>query len=858
MKNKKKIIISYLLIILFFNISVSAEKIDYSSNSIKILENGKIVSGEGDVQIIIDDKIFISSEKFQFYKETGIYRIFDNVKFKDNINKITASGSEIIFSTIDNIVSGEGDVQIIIDDKIFISSEKFQFYKETGIYRIFDNVKFKDNINKITASGSEIIFSTIDNKVSSKTKSKINYNQTYDIDFNNFEYDINNQKIKSNDFVKIKDTINNYFELYEFLFEIKNNQFIGKEIKFVDNQQNKYVLKDIMIDTKNNNIYGRDLNIDFNKNLFGNSENDPRIKAKSVKIKDQSSFIKKGVFTSCSKDNDCPPWSMLAEEIEHDKISQTIKYKNAWLKIYDVPTFYFPKFSHPDPTVRRKSGFLSPKFSNSKNIGSSITIPYFHALSESKDITFKPKLFFNNEIVLHNEYRQENKNSSHIADFSILSSDIFSSKNTTKTHFFSNSKFEINNDFFNESNFELNLQNVTNDEYLKIYKIDGNQIDVDNNTLHSYLSLDSEKNDIDFYLSLEVYEDLSKDKQSRHEFIYPNYFLQKNILSEKGNNLLLKSYGSQRKYNTNLYEGVIINDFEFNTASKFTNSGFITNYKMLFKNTNVDARNSNKYKDKFEQTLATIIQYNAQLPLKKENSDSLNNFTPKIAFMYSPNKTKNLNLEKRRIDTSNIYSLNRVTDNETVEGGTSITYGAIFNKINKKTNEDILNLEVSSLLRVEENLDLPTSSTIGKKMSDIFGKIEIYPNKNLSMKYDFSIDNNLDKTNYDSISTKFTINKFVTSFEYSDEKNNFINESFTSNSSSFEINKSSSISFNTRRNNEKSATEFYNLIYNYKNDCLIASIKFNKEFYKDSDLEPEKEIFFTLSLIPFGGVTTAN
>ena len=116
----------------------------------------------------------------------------------------------------------------------------------------------------------------------------------------------------------------------------------------------------------------------------------------------------------------------------------------------------------------------------------------------------------------------------------------------------------------------------------------------------------------------------------------------------------------------------------------------------------------------------------------------------------------------------------------------------------------------------------------------------------------------MDKTNYDSISTKFTINKFVTSFEYSDEKNNFINESFTSNSSSFEIDKNNSINFNVRRNNEKSATEFYNLIYNYKNDCLTASVKFNKEFYKDSDLKPEKEIFFTLSLIPFGGVTTTN
>ena len=70
--------------------------------------------------------------------------------------------------------------------------------------------------------------------------------------------------------------------------------------------------------------------------------------------------------------------------------------------------------------------------------------------------------------------------------------------------------------------------------------------------------------------------------------------------------------------------------------------------------------------------------------------------------------------------------------------------------------------------------------------------------------------------------------------------------------------KNNSINFNVRRNNEISATEYYNLIYNYKNDCLVASVKFNKEFYKDADLEPEKAIFFTLSLIPFGGVSNLN
>ena len=83
-----------------------------------------------------------------------------------------------------------------------------------------------------------------------------------------------------------------------------------------------------------------------------------------------------------------------------------------------------------------------------------------------------------------------------------------------------------------------------------------------------------------------------------------------------------------------------------------------------------------------------------------------------------------------------------------------------------------------------------------------------------------------------------------------EEKNNLINESFTSNSSSFEIDKNNSINFNTRRNNEKSATEFYNLIYNYKNDCLVAGLKYNKTYYKDRDLEPSEDFMLSIKLIP--------
>ena len=126
------------------------------------------------------------------------------------------------------------------------------------------------------------------------------------------------------------------------------------------------------------------------------------------------------------------------------------------------------------------------------------------------------------------------------------------------------------------------------------------------------------------------------------------------------------------------------------------------------------------------------------------------------------------------------------------------------------------------------------------------------PSNIFKLKYNFAIDNNFDKSNYDTIATTLSVNKFITTFEYSDEKNILLNQSFTSNSSSYQFDNNNSINLNIRRNNDLSATEYYNLIYNYKNDCLTASVKFNKEFYQDSDLEPEKEIFFTLSLLPFG------
>jgi LPS-assembly protein len=120
------------------------------------------------------------------------------------------------------------------------------------------------------------------------------------------------------------------------------------------------------------------------------------------------------------------------------------------------------------------------------------------------------------------------------------------------------------------------------------------------------------------------------------------------------------------------------------------------------------------------------------------------------------------------------------------------------------------------------------------------------------------MDNNLEKTNYNSILAGLSVNNFVTSFEYVEEKNVVGTTSFVNNQTSYSFDENNSIQFGTRRNRELDLTEFYNLIYQYENDCLKAAIEYNKTFYNDSDLRPEEELFFSLTIVPFSKLNTTN
>ena len=63
-------------------------------------------------------------------------------------------------------------------------------------------------------------------------------------------------------------------------------------------------------------------------------------------------------------------------------------------------------------------------------------------------------------------------------------------------------------------------------------------------------------------------------------------------------------------------------------------------------------------------------------------------------------------------------------------------------------------------------------------------------------------------------------------------------------------------SFETKRNLVTNSSEFYNLSYEYLNDCLRAGLVYRREFYNDSEIEPENSLMFTITLNSFGSINS--
>ncbi len=783
--------------------------------------------------------------------------LFFNSIYAENVS---IKSQEMSFNKDNEISTFKKNVKIQTEDNSNITSDFAQYNKKLGIITLKGNIIVNDSQNNtIKAEDAEYL----ENKKILRIigPAEIITAKNYILNGKDITLDDLNKKIVSNQKATIIDKDDNKIDLENFEYTKKNNLFksVGL-IKLEDKNKNIYEFSQIYIDTNKKEIFGTDAKSFLNdNNLKINDKNKPRIFSNSIQIDLKKSIFNKSVFTLCDyrKDDKCPPWTIKASKMVHDSNKKTIYYDNAVVKIYDLPVLYIPKLSHPDPSVERRSGFLPPSFSDSKNLGSAISIPYFWSVSNDKNFTLDSKIFANENPLITGEYHQALRTGNLLADFGYTKGYKENSDNKKtgdKSHIFFNfSNYQNTKDY--DSSFSVDLQNVSDDKYLKLYKINSNLVEYDTNSLKNSIEYSFQNNDIFFGINTSVYETLDEDYSDKYEYILPEITFDKNILnSERYGVLDLQSNYKVHKYDTNKFTNFLINDLNWVSKDLKFNSGLKSNFLGSFKNINYEAKNTDIFKEDTTSELFGAIGYEVGLDLFKIKKQTKQYLNPKILVRYSPGSMKN-ETEGARLTPAKAFNLDRTSENYNFETGLTSTIGFDYSleKNNKK-----FDFSIAQIINEKENKKMASKTGLDEKLSDLIGSSNYKINENINIKYDFLVDQNYKELNYNELGSSINFDPFKIDFSYLQEDKHIGEQEYFKTKVDYNTSGNGLVSLETKRNLITNSSEFYNLSYEYHNDCLRAGLVYRREYYTDSEIEPENSLMFKITLIPFGDITSPS
>ncbi len=190
--------------------------------------------------------------------------------------------------------------------------------------------------------------------------------------------------------------------------------------------------------------------------------------------------MRDATYTPCKvcETNPEPLWQLKADKVVHDEVKKTIKYKNARMEFAGVPFFYTPMFAHPDPSVKRKSGFLRPEYGWSSDTGAYLESSYYFGnIAPNIDATLSLRPTMERGILAKGEYRQRFENGFIQLEGSGVESDRDEEdgrieNDRKRGHLFANGLFNLSDTW--RTGFDAAL--VSDKSFLRLYDIESEDI----------------------------------------------------------------------------------------------------------------------------------------------------------------------------------------------------------------------------------------------------------------------------------------------------------------------------------------------------------------------------------------------
>ena len=640
-----------------------------------------------------------------------------------------------------------------------------------------DEILLLDDGNKIKASGNITI----------KT-------QEFDSASDNSTYDKELNQITSSGNIIIKDNLNNYY-YFDYLTTDKNFETaLGLNVKVRTSDNARIVGKSFSRQKSN-----------FNQ-------------------------INNASYTPCLSENyiikNCPGWKLDAKKVIHDTEKKTIYYENTVLSILNIPILYTPFFSHPDPSVKKKSGILMPIITSDNTLGTTLSVPLFYNIANNYDVTITPTIQTKADDYYSLNYRHLTENHMFNLESSISSNE---SNTGTKNHIFIDGN--VKNPY---GKFEYKIQTSNNDTYLR-----KNQIN-DLTILRSGLSFTKEMQNSYLDFKSHSYKHLNNAPNQKWEYIYPsinynvyNYndpFLNR---SWEVKNAFLNYRDIDKNYKQEISSEIISNNTIVlkNVGLRFEN---VLQNRVIYYN---DTENDFNQVRVFPQ-LSTKISF----PLIKNDSKKSQILEPVLMPIIAPyNNYRN----DQNVSNSNIFSLNRETSLSQWESGPRLNYG-----LNWLVSYDDLDINTN----VGQSLKLNKESNESKEEKSDYFITNIIDFKSFGyIKTDLTIDSENIYLKDNNINTSINIGNIKFGFDYDYESNNRTKTSEQiSIGTKIRLRKDINLIASIRKDLMKEKSIGNAVGIHYENDCLAINFDYFKDFTAVGDIKDSHGFSFTITLKPFG------
>ena len=186
--------------------------------------------------------------------------------------------------------------------------------------------------------------------------------------------------------------------------------------------------------------------------------------------------MNRALYTACAPCREHPEkpplWQVRAERAIHDSERHDMIYRNATLELGGVPVFYTPYLSHPDPTVKRRSGLLAPVLGSRSNLGFVSRNYYYLDVAPDMDATLEASYSAKRGPLVGGEWRQRTEHGRVQANASLAVDDTPNDEATLpdesgqlRGHIFLNAEHEF------DPNWKagLSLNRTTDDTFLDMW-----------------------------------------------------------------------------------------------------------------------------------------------------------------------------------------------------------------------------------------------------------------------------------------------------------------------------------------------------------------------------------------------------